>query len=522
METAIIPSQDPDKRILTFRKPNGVYAGITPWNFPTLIPVELIAPGIAAGNTIVMKPSEWTPIAMANFMQIMADAGLPDGVVNVVYGGGKVGEQLITDENIDCVAFIGSHTTAEKIVRAAGLKRSLIEASGNGPVIVCADADLESAAKGAVFGGFFCAGQVCCATERVLVDKRVHDDFLAAVVREAETWKLGDPYDDDTLVGPMNNEPTAQKMDAHLEDAVGKGAEIVVGGSRDGDRPTNLYYQPTVIDQVGTDTLINREETFGPIVPLIRVDGDDEALAVANDSHLGLQAAVYTSSLKRAFRFLDNLQVGNVVVNDSTDYWEAHEPFGGASGTRTGWGRIGGRYTMLDMTDLKTVVMIDTAASTEVPGAPCVGGARRCRLRDARAGAPGDRAAHRHRARSRGPARRQLRPRPARRLPDCRDSSGSGAAHRGCCASRSSCCSLATRRSSPATASRRGFRPGPCRVSERPGSGSASASRSSSSGPTRPTSGCPGRWLRTRRGRSWVPRWARCTESAGRSCSTRC
>jgi acyl-CoA reductase-like NAD-dependent aldehyde dehydrogenase len=357
MESAIIPSQDPNKRILTFRKPNGVYAAITPWNFPTLIPVELIAPGIAAGNTIVIKPSEWTPIAMATFMQAMADAGLPPGVVNVVYGGGEVGERLITDENVDCVGFVGSHTTAEKIVRAAGLKRSLIEASGNGPVVVCADADLEHAAKGAVYGGFFCAGQVCCATERVLVDSRVQDDFLSAVVKEAEGWKLGDPYDDDTLVGPMNNEPTAQKMDRHLEDAVDSGAEIVVGGGRDAGRPTQLYYQPTVVSGVGRDTLINRDETFGPIVPLITVDGDDDALAVANDSYLGLQAAVYTKSLSRAFKYLDNLRVGNVVVNDSTDYWEAHEPFGGASGTRTGWGRIGGRYTMLDMTDLKTVVL---------------------------------------------------------------------------------------------------------------------------------------------------------------------
>src|ERR671922_230568 len=343
METAIIPSQDVGKRILTFRKPNGVYAGITPWNFPTLIPVELIAPGIAAGNTIVMKPSEWTPIAMATFMQAMADAGLPDGVVNVVYGGGEAGAALVTDESIDCVGFVGSHTTAEKIVRAAGLKRTLIEASGNGPVIVCADADVEAAAKGAVYGGFFCAGQVCCATERVLVDKRVQDDFLSAVVKEAEGWKLGDPYDDDTLVGPMNNEPTAQKMDRHLEDAVSKGADVVLGGRRDDGRPTQLYYQPTVVSGVGRDTLINRDETFGPIVPLISVDGDDDALTVANDSYLGLQAAVYTKSLSRAFRYLDNLRVGNVVVNDSTDYWEAHEPFGGASGTRTGWGRIGGR-----------------------------------------------------------------------------------------------------------------------------------------------------------------------------------
>ena len=357
MESAIIPSQDVNKRILTFRKPNGVYAVITPWNFPTLIPVELIAPGIAAGNTIVIKPSEWTPIAMANFMQVMADAGLPEGVVNVIYGAGEVGETLVTHAGVDCIGFVGSHTTAEKIVRAAGLKRSLIEASGNGPVIVCADADLARAAQGAVFGGFFCAGQVCCATERVLVDARVHDDFLTEVLKAAADWRLGDPFDDATLVGPMNNEPTARKMDAHLEDAVAKGAEVVLGGSREGGRPTDLYYQPTVVTGVGVDSLINRDETFGPIVPLIRVGSDDEALAVANDSHLGLQAAVYTSSLKRAFTFLDNLQAGNVVVNDSTDYWEAHEPFGGGSGTRSGWGRIGGRYTMLDMTDLKTVVL---------------------------------------------------------------------------------------------------------------------------------------------------------------------
>jgi acyl-CoA reductase-like NAD-dependent aldehyde dehydrogenase len=357
METAVIPSRDPGKRILTFRKPNGVYAGITPWNFPTLIPVELIAPGIAAGNAIVMKPSEWTPVAMANFVQIMADAGLPNGIVNVVYGGGHVGELLVTHPGIDAIGFVGSHVTAEKIVRAAGLKRSLIEASGNGPVIVCEDADLARAAQGAVFGGFFCAGQVCCATERVLVHERVHDAFLEEVVKATEEWKLGDPFDAETKVGPMNNEPTARKMDAHLEDAVEKGATVVVGGAREGGHPTELYYQPTVVADVSLDTLINREETFGPIVPLIRVTSDEEALAVANDSHLGLQAAVYTSDLARAFRYADKLQVGNVVVNDSTDYWEAHEPFGGAPGTKTGWGRIGGRYTMLDMTDLSTVVL---------------------------------------------------------------------------------------------------------------------------------------------------------------------
>ena len=357
LETAIIPSRDVNKRILTFRTAAGVVAAITPWNFPTLIPVELIAPAIASGNTVVINPSEWTPIAMANFMQIMADAGLPEGVVNLVYGAGDVGEHLVTRPEVDAIGFVGSHVTAEKIVRAAGLKRTLIEASGNGPVIVCADADLELAAQGAVFGGFYCAGQVCCATERVLVDRSVHDDFLAAVVKEAESWTLGDPFEEATLVGPMNNEPTAQKMDAHVEDAVAQGATVVMGGARAGGRPTSLYWQPTVLDGVGEQTLVNREETFGPIVPLIHVDGDDEALRVANDSHLGLQAAVYTRSLSRAFRYSEHLRVGNVVVNDSTDYWEAHEPFGGAAGTRSGWGRIGGRYTILDLTDLKTVVL---------------------------------------------------------------------------------------------------------------------------------------------------------------------
>lgn len=357
LETAVIPSQDPNKRILTFREPNGVYACITPWNFPTVIPSELIAPAIVAGNTVVAKPSEWTPLAMANLVQTMADAGLPEGVVNLIYGAGEVGERLVTHPDVDCIAFVGSHLTAERIVRGAGLRRTLIEASGNGPVIVCADADLRRAARGAVFGGFYCSGQVCCATERVLVDREVHEEFLQAVVEEARSWKLGDPFEEDTLVGPMNNEPTAAKMDRHLEDAVAKGASVILGGSREEGRPTNLYYRPTVVDNVGTDTLINRDETFGPIVPLIPVSGDEEALAVANDSHLGLQAAVYTSSLKRAFGYLRSLRVGNVVINDSTDYWEALEPFGGAAGTRTGWGRVGGRYSLLEMTDLKTVVL---------------------------------------------------------------------------------------------------------------------------------------------------------------------
>jgi succinate-semialdehyde dehydrogenase/glutarate-semialdehyde dehydrogenase len=159
-------------------------------------------------------------------------------------------------------------------------------------------------------------------------------------------------------------------MDAHVEDAVANGAEVLVGGAREDGRPTRLYYRPTVLDNVGRDTLVGREETFGPIVPLIEVDGDDDALAAANDSHLGLQAAVYTSDLGRAFRFAESLRAGSVVVNDSTMYWETLQPFGGAAGTKTGWGRVGGRHALEDMSDLRTVIIDVTGGADPAEGGP--------------------------------------------------------------------------------------------------------------------------------------------------------
>ncbi|WP_240374146.1 aldehyde dehydrogenase family protein [Bacillus piscicola] len=356
METSIIPSEDVNKRIFTFRKAKGVYACIIPWNFPPLMLAEFAAPGIAAGNTMIFKPSEWTPGTISLLMEILEEeTNLPPGVLNVVYGSGPAGQYLVEHDGVDAIGFIGSHNTAETIIRSAGFKPSIIEASGNGPTIVCADADLDRAAEAAVFGAFFCAGQVCCATARVVVVESVHDAFVEKVVEEAKKWKLGDPFDDDTTVGAMNNEPNAQKMDAHVKDAVEKGARVLVGGERQAGMPTNLYYQPTVIDQVGLDTLINKHETFGPIVPIITVQDDEEAIQVANDTYLGLQSAVFTKSSARAYKYMNQLQTGNVVINDTSDYWEAHVPFGAAAGTRTGWGRIGGRYTMLDMTDLRTV-----------------------------------------------------------------------------------------------------------------------------------------------------------------------
>jgi|SRR5699024_8489027 len=175
-------------------------------------------------------------------------------------------------------------------------------------------------------------------------------------MEETKKWKLGNPSSEETTVGPMNNEPTADKMEKHIKDAVDKGAKVLAGGKRDTSQPTNLYFEPTVLDNVGLDTLVNKHETFGPIVPIITVKDDTEAIEIANDSYLGLQSAVYTNNSARAFKFINSLRTGNTLINEHSNYWEPHVPFGAATGTSTGWGRIGGRYTMLDMTQLQTIV----------------------------------------------------------------------------------------------------------------------------------------------------------------------
>ncbi|HEX2026303.1 MAG TPA: aldehyde dehydrogenase family protein [Actinomycetota bacterium] len=357
LTTEVLPSEDPNKKMFTFRKPNGVYAVITPWNFPFVIPSELIAPALAGGNAIVFKPSEFTPLIAVKMVEILEEAGFPSNAFSIVYGGGDVGQALVTHRAVDAIAFIGSHDTGEAIVRAAGLKRTLMELSGNGPQIVLDDANLEAAASLASFGATYVSGQCCVATERILVHERVHDELVERLVKEASQVRLGDPLDEETTMGPLNNRPVAEKVDRHLADARERGVEVLAGGGRAQGFPTDLFYELTVLDRVPTDSMLFREESFGPVLPVTTFADDEEAIRLANDSHLGLQAAVFTSSLRRAFTFIDRLRVGNVVVNDTTDYWEALEPFGGASGTRTGWGRVGGKWALMDMTDLRTAVI---------------------------------------------------------------------------------------------------------------------------------------------------------------------
>lgn len=357
LETPTLPGADPNKVVLTFRKPNGVYALITPWNFPMNIPAELLAPALAGGNAAILKPSELTPLSGMALVTAAQEAGFPEGAATVLNGGGDVGRALVEHDAIDAVGFVGSHRTADAIVRAAGLKRTLIEASGNGPQIVCDDADLEAAAAAAVYGASFASGQCCVATERLLVQESVHGELVPLLLEEAQRTVLGDPLEAATSIGPLNNEAVAQKMERHMADALERGGEVLLGGARAEGFPTGLYWPLTVVDGVTPEMLLFREESFGPVLPITTFTDDEEAIDLANDSDLGLQSAVFTSSLKRAFRYVNGLRSGSIVVNDSTDFWEPHPPFGGASRTRTGWGRIGGKYTLLDMTDLRTAII---------------------------------------------------------------------------------------------------------------------------------------------------------------------
>ncbi|WP_306118084.1 MULTISPECIES: aldehyde dehydrogenase family protein [unclassified Roseitalea] len=355
LEGRTIPAEDTSKRVLTFYRPRGVYGVVTPWNFPVNIPVEYLAPGLAAGNAIVWTPAPTTALIGAALVQVMADADLPPGVLNFVTGPGpEVGDEIVSHDGVDGVGFTGSAATGKRIAQRAAGKAQLLELGGNGPVIILDDADLDKAATATAAGCFVNAGQVCSSSERVLVHEAVYDAFAERMTAAAGTIVIGDPRDEATTMGPLNNPEVAAKVNAHVDDAVGRGARAVAGGSRLAALGTDLYFAPTVLTGVGRDALINTEETFGPVAPLIRVASDDEAIAAARDNRYGLVSSVFTRDIDRAFRFIEAVPTGIVNVNDTSNYWELHIPFGGVSGKDSGVGRIGGRYSLEAMSDLKT------------------------------------------------------------------------------------------------------------------------------------------------------------------------
>jgi succinate-semialdehyde dehydrogenase/glutarate-semialdehyde dehydrogenase len=272
--------------------------------------------------------------------------------------GSVVGDEIAGNPGTHAVGFIGSTATGGSVAARAAGKPLVLELGGNGPMVILDDADVDAAVEGSLAAAFLCAGQSCTAGERFLVHEAVHDEYVEKLRRAIEREiRLGDPLSPETTMGPLNNAPTAEKMDRHVGEAVDRGAEVVLGGSRADGFPTDLYWQATVLDGVTNEMEVAREETFGPVLPISTITSADEALGVLNGSGYGLLAAVWTRDLTQGLRFAEAARAGWVNINESTNYWESHLPFGGRSGSGSGVGRVGGRHAMEAFTELKTVVV---------------------------------------------------------------------------------------------------------------------------------------------------------------------
>ncbi|HEY1516703.1 MAG TPA: aldehyde dehydrogenase family protein [Solirubrobacteraceae bacterium] len=352
-------SFSPGKRVMLMRRPRGVVGVISPWNWPYTMPAELIAPALACGNAVVWTPAPSTAVCAVALAECIADADLPPGVFNLVTGPGPVvGDEIARNPGTNGVAFIGSTATGRIVAQAAAGKAALLEMGGNGPVVVMDDADLDAAVDATLTACYLCAGQSCTAGERILVHRAVRDEFVELLARRVtERILLGDPFDDATTMGPVNNEPVAAKMDEHVSDAVARGATVVSGGARADGFATSLYWQPTILTDVPADARVAVEETFGPIAPVVAVDSLEQAILLTNASPYGLLAAIFTADLEHGLEFADRVRTGWVNINESSNYWEAHLPFGGRAGTDSGIGRVGGSHVMQSFTELQTVVL---------------------------------------------------------------------------------------------------------------------------------------------------------------------
>ena len=347
------------KRVMLVRRARGVVGVISPWNWPYTMPAELIAPALACGNAVVWTPAPSTAVCAVELARCIADADLPPGVFNLVTGPGPVvGDEIARHPDVAGVGFIGSTATGRLVGQAAAGKAALLEMGGNGPLVVMEDADVEAAVEATLSACFLCAGQSCTAGERLLVHRAVSDQFVELLGRRvAAEIRLGDPFDDATTMGPLNNEPVAAKMDEHVGDAVQHGARSVTGGARAEGFPTSLYWEPTVLAGVPADARVAQEETFGPVAPVVVIDSLQEAIDAANASPYGLLAAIFTADLAAGLEFADRVRTGWVNINESSNYWEAQLPFGGRAGSDSGIGKVGGAHVMHSFTELQTVVL---------------------------------------------------------------------------------------------------------------------------------------------------------------------
>jgi acyl-CoA reductase-like NAD-dependent aldehyde dehydrogenase len=333
------------------RRPVGVIAAISPFNFPLNLVAHKVAPALASGNSLVLKPATTTPLAAVKLCQALQDAGLPKGAINLIVGsGGTVGEWLITDKRIDKITFTGSPPIGEHILAVAGIKKVTLELGNTSPVIVAPDADLDFVAKRCAVGAYYNSGQVCISVQRIYSQKQVYEPFAEKFVKATDAMVVGDPLDERVDVGPMIDSKEVDRIEGWVKEAQSSGAKILTGGKRNG----TVYY-PTVLTNVNADMKVIAEETFAPVASVISCDDFEESLRQANDTKFGLQVGVFTKDIDRVLKAVKRLNFGGVIINDTPNFRADHMPYGG--NRQSGLGREGVKFAMEDMTNIQMVAI---------------------------------------------------------------------------------------------------------------------------------------------------------------------
>ncbi|CUS97949.1 aldehyde dehydrogenase (NAD+) [Candidatus Kryptobacter tengchongensis] len=352
-------SELPNKFAMAIRLPVGVAGVITPWNFPMAIPTWKIFPALVAGNTVVFKPASDTPKTATTLVQILEEAGIPEGVVNLVHGGGTdVGMAIVKHPDVDLISFTGSTAVGKIISKEASdtLKRVSLEMGGKNAQIVLEDANLELALDGVLWGAFGTAGQRCTATSRLILHEAIYDQFIEMLVERVKKLKVGNGLDESTEMGPVINEAQLNKIHQYVEIGKQEGAKLLIGGHRltGGEYDKGWFYAPTIFVDVHPKMRIAQEEIFGPVLSVIKVKSFEEAIEVINDSTYGLSSSIYTRDVNKAFKAIRDIQAGITYINAPTIGAETHLPFGGVK--QTGNGHREGGWTVFDFfTEIKTV-----------------------------------------------------------------------------------------------------------------------------------------------------------------------
>jgi len=335
---------------MALRVPRGVVAAITPFNAPINLSLQKVAPALAAGCTVVLKPADQTPLSVLKLGRLLQEAGVPDGAFSVLPGRAATGRALVAHRRVAVVSFTGSAAVGEQIQAAAGIKKVILELGSNAPNIVCADADLDETASALVAAGFNSSGQICVSAQRLFVQTSVYQPFLDRFLPLVAKLKIGDPCDESVALGALINPAALDRIEAWVYEAVAEGAKVLIGGRR---HPGGRNYLPTVLANVKPSMKVQCEEVFGPVATVTPFDTVQQAIDMANDSVYGLQAGVFTRDVATAFRVARDLEVGSVWINDASRTRVDNTPAGGVK--RSGFGREGGRYSLEEFTELKFI-----------------------------------------------------------------------------------------------------------------------------------------------------------------------